>query len=218
MDENPDDLPGRTTGDYIHTTAKAALSAVPFVGGPAAELFALVLAPPLEKRRDAWLEQLYDSLKRLEKQVEGFRISDLSQNEAFISATIQATQIALRTHQQQKREALRNSVLNVFRDKSLDEEKQTFFFSLIDLFTVTHLELLRLFADPARFPVQRRTELREHRAMTDPIVLDLNSRGLLEDPRPYAARMRESQEGLVTANWTLSSLGREFLSFVSDRS
>jgi hypothetical protein len=218
MDENPDDLPRRTTGDYIHTTAKAALSAVPFVGGPAAELFALVLAPPLEKRRDAWLQQLYDALKRLEQQVEGFKISDLSHNEAFISATIQATQIALRTHQQQKREALRNSVLNVIRDKSLDEEKQTFFFSLIDLLTVTRLELLRLFADPARFPSQRRTELRERRAMTDPILLDLNSRGFLDDPRPYAARMRESQEGLVTAGWTLSPLGREFLSFVTERS
>ena len=36
----------------IFTVAKAALSAIPFVGGPAAELFALVLAPPLEKRRD----------------------------------------------------------------------------------------------------------------------------------------------------------------------
>jgi len=48
-------------------------------------------------------------------------------------------------------------VLNVISDKSLDEERQTFFFfSLIDLFTVTHLELLRLSADPAKFPAHRR--------------------------------------------------------------
>ena len=47
MDENPKQLPQRTTGDYAHTTAKAALSALPVVGGPAAELFALVIAPPL---------------------------------------------------------------------------------------------------------------------------------------------------------------------------
>jgi len=52
--------------------------------------------------------------------------------------------------------------------------------------------------------------------MTDSVVLDLNSRGLLEDPRPYAARMRESQEGLVTVGWSRSPLGREFLSFVSE--
>jgi hypothetical protein len=37
------------------------------------------------------------------------------------------------------------------------------------------LEVLRLFADPAKFPAQRRSELRNRRAMTDPVVLDLNS-------------------------------------------
>jgi len=93
MNENPNGLPQRTTGDYIHTTAKAALSAVPFVGGPAAELFALVLAPPLERHG---CKNLYESLKKLEQQVPGFKIDDLSKNEAFVSATIQASQIALR--------------------------------------------------------------------------------------------------------------------------
>jgi len=217
MDENPTQLPQRTTGDYVHTAAKAALSAVPVVGGPAAELFALVLASPLEKRRDAWLQEIYESLKRLEQQVSGFKIEDLSKNEVFVSATIQATQIALRTHQEEKREALRNALLNVIRDKSLEEETQIFFFALIDLFTVTHLEVLRLFADPAKFPAQRRDELRDRRGVTDPVVLDLNSRGLLEDPRPFAARMRESPEGFVSAGWTLSPLGRQFLSFISER-
>jgi len=71
-----------------------------------------------------------------------------------------------------------------------------FFLALIDLFTVTHLELLRFFADATAFPAQRRIELRNRRAIIDPNVLDLNSRGLLEDPRPFAARMRESLEGL----------------------
>jgi hypothetical protein len=105
----------------------------------------------------------------------------------------------LRTHQVEKRDALRNALLNVIRDKSLDEKKQVFFLALIDLFTVTHLELIRLFADPTTFPAQRRIELRNRCAMTDPIVLDLNSRGLLEDPRQFAARMRESSEGFVSA-------------------
>jgi hypothetical protein len=184
MDEDPNQLPQRTAGDYVHGIAKAALSAVPIVGSPAAELFALVLAPPLEKRRESWLQELYESLKRLERQESGFKMNDLANNEVFVSTTIQATQIALRTHQVEKRDALRNALLSVIRDKSLDEEKQIFFLALIDLFTVTHLELLRCFADPTTFPAQRRIELRNRRAMTDPIVLDLNSRGLLEDPRP----------------------------------
>jgi len=216
MDNMADDtgkVPERTASDYAHTTAKAALSAIPVVGGPAAELFAL--APPIEKRRDAWLQGLYDDLKRLEVEVEGFKIDDLANNDAFVSAVLQATQIAMRTHQQEKLDALRNALLNVIRLKSLDEETQDFFFGLIDMFTVTHIEVLRLFEDRIGFSPLRRQQLQGRRSLTDPVVLDLNLRSLVEDPRPFAARARESNDALVGLAWTLSPLGKQFMKFIS---
>jgi hypothetical protein len=86
---------------------------------------------------------------------------------------------------------------------------------LIEIFSVTHLEILRLFANPVAFPATRRDELRQRRSLTDPMVLDLNDRGLLIDPRPYVARTRESNDSLTIQGWTLSALGKEFMSFIA---
>lgn len=215
MTDDPKSLPQPQTADYVQGLVKAGLSAIPVIGSPAAELFAILLAPPLNKRRDAWLEDLYDALKKLEQRVEGFKIENLVENEAFVSATLQASQIAIRTHQAEKRQALRNALINIVFGKSLDEETQIFFLGLIDAFTVTHLEILRFFSDRSAFPPQRRTELQNRRSLTDPMVLDLSARGLLEDPRPYVARIRESPQSLLTAAWSLSELGRKFLGFIS---
>lgn len=208
-------LPQPQTGDYVHSILKASLSAIPGIRGPAAEIFAMILAPPLTKRRDEWLQQLYTELKKLEERVEGFKIENLVENEAFISATLQASQIAIRTHQAEKRQALRNALINIVLGHSQDEETQIFFLGLIEAFTVIHLEILRLFSDRSAFPAQRRTELQNDRGLTDPIVLDLNLRGLIVDPRPYAARMRESIDSLLVGPWSLSELGRKFLNFIS---
>lgn len=215
MIDDKSSLPHRSAGDYLHTTARAGLSLIPVVGGSAAELFSLVLAPPLERRRDAWLEGLYRRLKQLEEQIADFHFEDLQHNEAFVSSVLQATQAALRTHQQEKLEALQNAVLNVALGRTVDEERQLVFLGLVDIFTVTHLEILRLFASPSEYPSARRVELRERRQLTDPMVLDLNDRGLLVDPRPYVARTRESIDSLTVQGWTLSPLGKEFMSFIA---
>jgi hypothetical protein len=99
--------------------------------------------------------------------------------------------------------------------KTPDEEKEIFFLNLIESFSVTHLEILRMFANPQAYPPARRTELRDRRQLTDPMVLDLNDRGLLVDPRPYVARTRESTESLTQAGWTLSPMGNDFLLFIA---
>lgn len=47
--------PKKSAGDIIHATVKAVISAIPIAGAPAAEIFALVVAPPLERRREEWV-------------------------------------------------------------------------------------------------------------------------------------------------------------------
>jgi hypothetical protein len=54
-DNQPKD---RTTGDWIHAIAKAAMSAVPVVGSPAAELFGFLVVAPASKRKDEWIRLL----------------------------------------------------------------------------------------------------------------------------------------------------------------
>jgi hypothetical protein len=76
---------------------------------------------------------------------------------------------------------------------------------------------LRLFGDRSGFPTERRVELENRRSLTDPVVLELNARGLLEDPRPFAARNREGYHPLVVDAWRLSSLGAQFFKFITEQ-
>ncbi|HXF27840.1 MAG TPA: hypothetical protein VN610_11210, partial [Bryobacteraceae bacterium] len=72
-------------------------------------------------------------------------------NEQFISALLQATQAAVKTHHAEKLKALRNAVVNVAIGKDLNEDRDAVFLSVIDQFTPTHLRLLRFFQDPQRY-------------------------------------------------------------------
>jgi len=208
-------FPQSNDSDATRAALEKIVEQIPVFGPATIHVISQFLVPGVERRRESWFKDLADAVDRLKERVDGFDVGNLAQNEDFISATIQATRIAIGTHQQQKLEALRNAVLNIALGRSLDEEKQRVFLGLVDIFTVTHLEILRLFANPAVYPSNRRAELRERRQLTDPMVIDLNDRGMLVDPRPYVARTRESPESLTLLGWTLSPLGKEFLSFIA---
>ena len=51
--------------DTAHYGREAVLSAIPFVGGPASELFAFLIAPTLSRRRDEWFKELADAIEKL---------------------------------------------------------------------------------------------------------------------------------------------------------
>jgi hypothetical protein len=142
-------LPSESTKrDVRDAVIKGALSAIPFgVGGAAAELFGL-LSIPLAHRRETWFQDLADRLGELEGYISGFRLDTLADNEQFVSATLQATQAALRTHQQEKLEALRNAVLNSAAKREPHDDYQTVFLALVDRFSPAHLRLLKSFRSP----------------------------------------------------------------------
>jgi hypothetical protein len=78
------------------------------------------------------------------KKVAGLKLEDLVGNEAFVSATTQATVIAIRTHQREKREYLRNAVLNIAKGVTPDEIKQQFFLNTIEAFSAAHIKALNV--------------------------------------------------------------------------
>jgi len=144
MIDDSDSLPKRQAGDYVHAGAKAMLSLIPIASGPAVELFSLLLAPPLERRKEAWLEGLYERLKRMEEQVSGFHFEDLEHNEVFVSAAVQATRAAMATHQQDKLEYLRNALLNIALGKGPSEELQQVFVGAVEVFSASHIKILNV--------------------------------------------------------------------------
>jgi hypothetical protein len=129
------------------TVIKGARAAIPIAGGAAAELSGL-LNLPLARRRDAWFQDLADRLRELESQIEGFSLDNLAANESFISAMLQAAQAALRTHQKEKLEALRDAVLNTAAGQASDGDYHTVFLALIDRFSAGHLRVLKSFRHP----------------------------------------------------------------------
>lgn len=108
------------------------------------ELFSLLLAPPLERRKEAWLEGLYGRLKRMEEQVAGFHFEDLEHNEVFVSAAVQATRAAMATHQQDKPEYLRNALLNIALGKGPSDELQQVFVGAVEVFSASHIKILNV--------------------------------------------------------------------------
>ncbi len=147
----PHEAPEVTLKDRLHTLAKAGIASIPVVGTAASELFTVILAPPLEKRRVEWMNDVAERLKELEESGD-LKLEDLQKNETFITTVMQASQAAIRNHQSEKREALRNAVLNAALPNAPEESIQQLFINQVDTFTVWHIRLLDLFkAPPAWF-------------------------------------------------------------------
>jgi hypothetical protein len=202
-----------TPGDHRFAVIKGTLSSIPGLGSVLAEEMGIVLVPPLTRRRDAWFEDIARRLHEIESRVAGFRFEDLGNNEQFVSAMVQATQSAIKTHATEKLEALRNAVLNVALGNAPADDLQSIFLNLVDSFTPVHLQLLRFFQHPNFVDRER---FRSERWASDQATVDLLSRGLIRDTRPIAARGRDSEEALVIGDWPASTLGKQFLELVSN--
>ena len=134
-------------GDWVHATVKGALGAIPLAGGLAAELFGMIVAPPIAKRRNQWMEDVAQRIKYFEDK--GLlSAKDLSANEQFVDAVFQSTHAAMRTSSTVKREALRNAVINIALRQAPEIAYQQMFLEIIERFTDWHILLLELFQDP----------------------------------------------------------------------
>jgi hypothetical protein len=133
--------PGKTAFDYAVTVARVGGLVFPFLG-PATTFFDLATAPIRSKRMSNWCEQVRLGLNDVNQQVKEMTPEKLATSEEFISAFAQATQAALRTHQKEKLEALRNAVLNTAINKVPDDNRRAVFLSLIDRLAPAHMNLL----------------------------------------------------------------------------
>ena len=228
--------------DAVQGGARAALAAIPVIGGTVNEILSLVLAPAVSRRRDEWFKELADGLDRLEEKVDGVRIENLAENEAFVSASIQASRTALGTHRREKREYLRNALMNIASGRAPEEEWHDFLMQLVEDLTPLHVRLLRFFDNPYHFvPSERLEELNRHvkvhgmppasspisemerslpnlagkRTLYEPVLQDLHARRLLISPLDML------QDGLVPDEHgafqrRTSTLGARFLAFINE--
>jgi hypothetical protein len=214
--------------DALHTIAKAGLSSIPLIGGAASEIFSSIITPPLTKRRDDWIKEIAEGLKLLQKKVSKFNIENLSNNDAFITTLMHATQIAIRNHKAEKVSALRNCVLNAALPNPLNEDIQIMFLNFIDIFTSWHLILLKFFKSPREWGRINKIEypnwsmggaatvieytfpeLKNNQEFYDQITKDLYNNGLLKG---YNIHATVTAGGMF--NPLCTNLGIQFLDFI----
>ena len=135
--------PKRDAGDVIHAITRAGLGAIPYAGAAASELLNLIVTPSLEKRRNQWMEEIGKGLGALEEKM-GVVLESLQENDGFIGTAIEATRIAIKTINREKREALKSAILNSALPNPPDESLQQMFLFLIDTMSVWHLKVLEL--------------------------------------------------------------------------
>jgi hypothetical protein len=206
------DVPATTSGDKVHALVRAGFGAIPVLGAAATELFNSVITPPLERRRVEWMNDVAGRLEQLEED-RALDLDRLQGDDAFITTVMYASQAAIKTHEAEKRAALRNAILNAALPHAPDASLQQHFVMLLDTLTVWHLRILNLLGS---------NQEREHVTVSDlvanawpeervrhdflkVILHDLNAAGLLGGLEQNMA-LSGSRHTLV--------LGDEFLRFV----
>lgn len=226
--ENFDDLKPDFK-DRGHKAAQLVLNEIPFVGGLLTEILNEIVTPSLERRRNEWLNNLVTNVVQLEQKVEGFKIESLSENDKFITCVLEATQIALRTHQQLKLECLRNAVINAAIMGDIDDDKINIYLHLIQVFGENHLKLLLFLKSPKQFfdnqgithpsffsgsPLTlieiAYPDLKGEKEYLNKIIMDLYQNGLI-NTQSLSTTMTGS--GIYSSRTT--NFGNDFLLFVS---
>lgn len=221
-----DKLPEKSKSDTGYEIVRGIISIIPNAG-PLSVLFENIFTSPLDKRKNEWFQSLANAIEELTDKVDSITPESLSKNEIFISVAMQATQIALRNHQQEKLNALKNAVKNSASNLSIDENKALMFTRIIDDMTPLHLLILKFLNAPniIEQKLQDSTssnikhyygdnmgifkeyypELNSSRSIIEHIIKELYSKDFLHNDR-----------ALHTLGKMTSNFADEFLAFVSE--
>jgi hypothetical protein len=175
---------------------------------------------------------LAEAVDELRERLDGFDPRELDGNEQFVSAVLAASTIAVKSHQREKLEMLRNALVNSLLPNAPDEHEQLTFLRLIDELTPLHVRMLSVLDDPeawfdrhpdlvkpsfglsssvAALIETALPELRDRRELYDGIGFDLDQRRL--------GGGGGSLHTMMTASGAWSSrstpLGQRFLTFIS---
>lgn len=220
--------PAPTTTDKIMGAIRALAGELPG-GGLATEICGWFVRSPFERRTEEWQRTVGESLHRLATE-RGVDLEELQRDERFVDTVLHATQVALRNAHAEKREALRNAILNSALPSAPDESRRQMFLNDIDVFTPWHLRLLHLFAEPEEwFKANNKAwpnlymggrsavlgaaypELKSERDLYDQVWRDLHVRGHVGTDSLHGMVSEHGlRQGLATAT------GRQFLAFISE--
>jgi hypothetical protein len=215
--------------EKTHRVARAAIAAIPTVGGPALEIFNALIVPPMERRKTEWMIQVSQAINELyENGV--VTEKDLQENEKFFTTLVHASGIAIRNHQTEKREALRNAVINSVLPDAPDDTTQQLFLNVIDSCTSWHLALLQLFQGPEEWGRRQNHQFPKLMMSGLAVIVESAFPQLKGQDNLYRLIWNELyRDGLLTSDYSggtmsgsglmakrTTELGDRFLAFISE--
>jgi len=211
--------------DIGYAIAKGSTGSIPLVGGIFSELFNVAFTDPATKRREQVLLDMNVRLQSLE--VEGYDVGQLAKSDEFLTIAMQAYNIALKSHQEEKRIALMNTITNTPK-LQIDENKKLMYLNYLDEFNEWHLKILSFLDNPVIYfedskkpnisiggkssiLIEAFPELSSQRSFYDRIVIDLFNKGLIVYQSLHVIM---SEQGIWQSG--TSEFGKDFLQFISD--
>ena len=136
--------------EKAHRLTRAVISDIPVFGGTLAEAFSTLIEPPMERRKKKWMNKVTEAINELYRK-KIITEKDLQENEQFFTALVHASSTAIKNHEEEKLDALRNAVLNSALPDAPDDTQQHLFLNLVDSCSSWHIALLKLFQNPAQW-------------------------------------------------------------------
>ena len=215
--------------NIVHSLLKGGLGTIPIIGSLAAEVFGIIVTPPLEKRRAEWMNEVAQKLKDLELNHK-INFEELQHNDQFIDVVLQASTYALKTSEKEKINAFQNAILNTAVGETPGETISQIFLNQLDSFTIWHIVILKFIDDPKQwYQKANRTppnfiagslsnvlfdafpELKQQNDMVNIIWNDLRTAGLHS-----TGDLNAIMSGGGTLSGRTTSLGKKFLDFISN--
>ena len=155
MDRPPQlpDFPEQAPGRFGYSVAKVSLAAIPFVGDALQEILERAIGEPLKKRQEDWFRQIGKGLQGLEERLDGFDPRSLGDNPEFVGIVYEATDQAMRAHDEERLEALQNVVLNTAAGIAIDDVLRGRFMDYVGRFSTSHVRVLKAMDNPKASPV-----------------------------------------------------------------
>lgn len=222
--------PRETITDKIVSLSRAAVVSLP-LGTQALALLDLVVSTPLQERERIWREEIALTLQELvDRDID---IDKLSQNQDFLDLILNILIIGTKSHQEEKRKALKAALKNSVLVKNIDFYKKSSFLQSIDSFSLIHINILTFIDNPRAYlkkigrgspniggvgTVESTilgvfTELKTQHDWLAAIWMDLYNRGFLSEDRTILKKSMNAEEPLLSRT---TSLGKEFLKFITD--
>ena len=170
-------------GVKAHRAVRAGLAAIPSFGGPLTELLESIVQDPAAARRDKWIRTVSEHLQeQLDKGL--VTVDSMRDDPRVVSAILELTQAAVRTHDEDKLEHLRNAVRNIaVKSVSFDEVLESVLINIAGQLPPIHFKVL-LYAENPNFGHAQKTLITDipelgNNAMADLVWTELYRHGLI---------------------------------------